>query len=122
MKKLIIAALLIAPSAFAQPKAPAPPAVPAVPEIKPAAGAPAELPAMCKEYSDKMLKCLDSKQFPEAAKAQTKQAFETMKTSWNFAGIPEQARKAAMDAANTGCQTALDGMKQAGAAMCPGVF
>ena len=82
-----------------------------------------EMPAECAEYSKKMEDCLKSPDFPAAAKAQTEQAFKTMKDGWaNLGTMPAEAKETAMKAAGDACKQAMDGMKQAGEAMCKGVW
>ena len=99
---------------------PAEPVKPAEPAAAPAAGGAADTGvAECDEYINKMMKCLDSPQYPAAAKDQAKQAFEQMKTGWKQALSASPEAKASIGPA---CKQALDAMKQSGAAMCPGVF
>ncbi len=144
MKKIVLAlAATLALSAFGckkeEPAKPAEPAKPTDPAAKPAepaakpadpAAKPAEpaqaggdMPAECKEYAEKMGKCLQSDKFPAAAKEQTAQAFKTMQDGWsNMGAMPAEAKDTAMKAAADACKQAMDGMKQAGEAMCPGVW
>jgi Sec-independent protein translocase protein TatA len=108
---------------------------PAAEEAKPAAEEPAaaeeapaaaegggDLPAACKEYADKMLKCLESDKYPAAAKDGAKQGLEAMKSGWNFGGMEGAAKDAAMNAANDACTQSVNAMKQSGEMMCPGVW
>ncbi|MEZ4267466.1 MAG: hypothetical protein R3F39_13895 [Myxococcota bacterium] len=111
-------------------------AKPAAEEAKPAAEEPAaeepaaaaaaegggDLPAACKEYADKMLKCLESDKYPAAAKDGAKQGLEAMKSGWNFGGMEGAAKDAAMNAANDACTQSVNAMKQSGEMMCPGVW
>jgi hypothetical protein len=102
-----------------------PAAKPADPAAQPAAptGQAGDMPAECKEYAEKMNKCLQAPEFPAAAKAQTEQAFKTMTDGWaNLGTMPAEAKETAMKAAGDSCKQAMDGMKQAGGAMCPGVW
>lgn len=91
-------------------------------EAKPAAEAGGDLPAACKEYADKMLKCLESDKYPAAAKDGAKQGLEAMKTGWNFGAMDGAAKDAAMNAANDACTQSVNAMKQSGEMMCPGVW
>ncbi|MCB9729795.1 MAG: hypothetical protein H6744_15150 [Deltaproteobacteria bacterium] len=90
-------------------------------EAKPAEGA-SDLPEACKEYADKMLKCLESDKYPAAAKDGAKQGLEAMKSGWNFGGMEGAAKEAAMKAANDACTQSVNAMKQSGEMMCPGVW
>ena len=142
MKKLVLAiSAALALSAFGckkEEKA-APPAKPAEPAAKPAepaakpaepAAKPAEpaaaggdMPAECKEYAEKMTKCLAAPEFSAAAKDQTAQAFKTMQDGWaNMGAMPAEAKTQAMTAAANACKQAMDGMKAAGDSMCKGVW
>ena len=94
---------------------------PAKTEPAPAAGG--DMPAECAEYAKKMAACLESDKFPAAAKEQTKTAFETMQKGWaDMSAMPAEAKATAQKAAADACTQAMSGMKQAGEAMCPGVW
>jgi hypothetical protein len=134
MKKLVLAlAAVLAMSAFAckkeekaDPAKPVDPAVkpvdPAVKPVEPAAAG-GEMPPACKEYAEKMDKCLASDKFPAAAKEQTAQAFKAMRDGWGTLGaLPAEQKDAQMKAADDACTQAIAGMKAAGDTMCAGVW
>jgi hypothetical protein len=102
------------PSTAVEP-APAPAATP-----PPAA---ADAPASCREYAEKMEKCLASDKFPPEVREISKQTYEGMKMGWSAAGgLDGDAKQQAFTSNDQACKAQLDAMKQSGAALCPGVF
>jgi len=77
--------------------------------------------AECDSYLAALEKYMNCANVPQAARDAQKQAADQMRTSWaSWAGLPEDARKVAQDAAKTSCTTALTTLKQAATASgCP---
>lgn len=49
---------------------------------------------------------------PQAARDSMKQSADTMKASWKWDGMPEEAKKTAQAAAGSSCKQATDAVKQ----------
>jgi Ni/Co efflux regulator RcnB len=77
--------------------------------------------AECDSYLAALEKYMNCQNVPQAARDAQKQAADQMRTGWaSWAGLPEDARKVAQDAAKTSCSTALTTLKQAATASgCP---
>ena len=77
--------------------------------------------AECDSYLAALDKYMQCDKIPQAARDAQKQGAQQMRNSWStWSSLPEEARKAAQDAAKTSCTTALNTLKQAATASgCP---
>jgi hypothetical protein len=77
--------------------------------------------AECDSYLAALEKYMNCQNVPQAARDAQKQAADQMRNGWaSWAGLPEDARKVAQDAAKTSCTTALTTLKTAATASgCP---
>lgn len=77
--------------------------------------------AECDAYLAALDKYMQCDKIPQAVRDMQVQSAQQMRTGWaTWAGLPEESRKVAQDAAKTSCTTALTSLKSAASASgCP---
>lgn len=73
--------------------------------------------AECDSYLKTLEKYMNCDKVPQAARDAQKQSAQTMRASWNWNSLPEASRKAAQDAAKSGCASGESALKQSAKAI-----
>jgi len=76
--------------------------------------------AECDSYFAALDKYMSCSKIPQAARDAQAASSKQMRAGWNWSSLPEASRKAAQDAAKTGCTQALSAVQQSAKALgCP---
>jgi hypothetical protein len=86
----------------------------------PAASAPSTGVAECDSYLAALDKYMTCSKIPQSARDAQAASSKQMRAAWNWSNLPEASRKAAQDAAKSGCSQAHSALQQSGKALgCP---
>ncbi len=76
--------------------------------------------AECDSYFAALDKYMSCSKIPQAVRDAQAASSKQMRAGWNWSSLPEASRKAAQDAAKTGCTQAHSAIQQSGKAIgCP---
>jgi hypothetical protein len=76
--------------------------------------------AECDSYLAALDKYMSCSKIPQSARDAQAASSKQMRAAWNWSSLPEASRKAAQDAAKSGCTQAHSAIQQSGKALgCP---